>query len=148
MGFPCDANVSSRLHERRETRFGASVRVHPDHADQFRLSFPDALSDFIVTDVSKGGIGLRSSIYFPRNLRLTLSVRECSEHDNADSPSLTIRVIVRRCVMTDHNPTYSVGLQFVDPSGTDEARLVRAAGFQAEEPSPVTRGAATAGRGA
>ncbi len=120
-------SAPSRLFVRHETRYEASVEVHPDQADQFRMSFPDALSDFKVVDVSKGGLGLRSSVFLPRNLRMILTVTGRNEEGVELPRPLTIRVIVRRCSLMDHKPSYLVGLQFVDAAGRDEQQLVKAA---------------------
>lgn len=115
---------ASRLYVRHETHCEARVTVHPDHADQFRLSFPDALSDVSVVDVSKGGLGLRSCIFLPKNLRLNLTVTGTNEEGQSLHRELTIRAIVRRCTMLDHKPNYLVGLQFADASGADEQLFV------------------------
>ncbi len=138
--------AASRLFVRHETHFEASVEVHPDQADQIRMSFPDALSDFKVVDVSKGGLGLRSSVYLPKNLRLNLSVRGTNKKGEALPRALAIRVIVRRCSLLDHKPSYLVGLQFVDAAGRDEQQLVKTAAFiQESEKSPVAAGGAARG---
>lgn len=121
---------ASRLFLRHQTLCEARVAVHPEHADQFRLSFPDALTDFRVVDVSKGGLGLHSAIFLPKNLRLILTVTGTNEQGEALPRPLTIRAIVRRCTMVDHRPSYIAGLQFADASGSDEKLLVR---FAAKE---------------
>lgn len=117
--------AASRLFVRHGTHFAAAVEVHPDHADQVRMSFGDALSDFEVVDVSRGGIGLRSSVFFPKNLRVILTVTGSSASGAPLGRSLVIRAVVRRCTLQDHKPHYFVGLQFVDAAGRDEQQLVR-----------------------
>lgn len=117
--------AASRLFVRHGTHFAAAVEVHPDHADQVRMSFGDALSDFEVVDVSKGGIGLRSGVFFPKNLRVILTITGSGASGVPLGRSLVIRAVVRRCTMADHKPNYLVGLQFVDAAGRDEQQLVR-----------------------
>lgn len=117
--------AASRLFVRHDTHFAAAVEVHRDHAEQVRMSFGDALSDFAVVDVSKGGIGLRSSVFFPKNLRVNLTVTRSKPISGKHAQPLNIRAIVRRCVLVNHKPNYLVGLQYLDPAGRDEQQLVR-----------------------
>lgn len=118
-------SASSRLFGRHDTHFETTVGGHPDETDQFRMSFADALSDFRIVDVSKGGLGLRSGIYRPRNLRLIFVVRGSNEGRIELSRALIIRVIGRRCSLFDHRPSYLLGLQVWDVAGRDEWQLVK-----------------------
>lgn len=111
--------AAARQFVRKATRRAARIEVHPEHADQFRLSFPDAQSEVFITDISKGGIGISASIFFPRNLRLTVHVPQSD-----GGPDLVLRVVARRCGLADHKPTYNVGLQFIDATGPGEQALV------------------------
>ncbi len=113
--------AQARQFKRHEVAYEAVIEPHADHADQFRLSFPDAQSGIAVIDVSAGGVGLRSGIYVPKNMRMTLHVSGADESGDV----LRIRAIARRCKMTDHKPTYLVGLQFADAEGRDEQTLIR-----------------------
>lgn len=135
--------AQSRSAVRHETRFPTAIQVHPDHADQFRLSFPDAQTDLAVVDVSKGGLGLISGVLIPKNLRISLTINDIPGADG-EPRSLTIRGIVRRVSMIDHKPNYMVGVQFLDASGIDELALIKAvAGKEAEKKKqPVLVGGA------
>ncbi len=119
-------SAAARLFVRHETRYEAAVEIHPDHVEQFRLTFPDTQSDMAVIDVSKGGLGLRSPIFMPKNLRVTLTIANFGASDGKQGLTLKIRSIIRRCIMLDHKPTYQLGLQFIDPAGRDEQLLVAA----------------------
>lgn len=119
-------SAAARLFVRHETRYEAGVEVHPDHVEQFRLSFPDTQSDMAVIDVSKGGLGLRSPIFMPKNLRVILTIADFNAVEGKHGMTLKIRAVIRRCIMLDHKPTYQLGLQFVDPAGRDEQLLVAA----------------------
>lgn len=119
--------AAARLFIRHETRYEAAVEVHPDHAEQFRLSYPETQSEMAVIDVSKGGLGLRSPIFMPKSLRVTLTIANFGAVEGKQGLALKIRAVVRRCIMLDHKPTYQLGLQFVDPAGRDERLLVNAA---------------------
>lgn len=116
--------AASRLFVRHGTHLAASVEVHPDHADQVRMSFGDALSDFAVVDVSRGGIGLHSSVFLPKNLKVVLKISQTGPSGAESSRPLTIPAIVRRYTLVDHRPSYLIGLQFVNPAGRDEQALV------------------------
>jgi hypothetical protein len=120
-------NAPARLFVRHQTRYEAAVEVHPDHAEQFRLSFTGTQSNLAVTDVSKGGLGLWSPIFMPKNLRVTLTIANFGGGGGKHGIALKIRGIVRRTSMIDHKPSYQLGLQFVDPAGRDEQLLVTAA---------------------
>ncbi|MBX3395245.1 MAG: PilZ domain-containing protein [Phycisphaerae bacterium] len=117
----------ARQHERHHTSFRARVEPHGDHAAQIRLSFPDAFCGLEVIDVSSGGLGLKSSVFIPRNLRINLHISDVSAGDDVATQVLNIRAVVRRCLLVDHKPTYQVGLQFLNPKGNDEQALVKAA---------------------
>ncbi|GMU33700.1 MAG: PilZ domain-containing protein [Planctomycetia bacterium] len=116
--------AASRLFVRHGTHLAASVEVHPDHADQVRMSFGDALNDFAVVDVSRGGIGLHSGVFLPKNLKVVLKISQTGPSGAETARPLTIRAIVRRYTLVDHRPSYLIGLQFVDPAGRDEQELV------------------------
>lgn len=117
-------SMQARQFVRREASYNARFEVHPDHADQFRLSFPDAQRGLTVVDVSEGGLGLNSSVFIPRNIRLLLHVSGMEDEQGRRRPDAVIPAVVRRCTMLDHKPTYGVGLQYLDPTGIDELALV------------------------
>ncbi len=117
----------ARLFERHLTKYAAMLLVHPDHAEQFRLSHPNVQADIAVVDVSKGGVGLACGFYLPKNLRLSVNVSDVADGDAPRSNPLVIRAAVRRCTMIDHKPSYFVGLEFLDPDGADERALILAA---------------------
>jgi hypothetical protein len=116
----------ARQYKRHETNFQARVEPHPDHAPQFRLSFPDALSGLDVIDVSAGGLGIRCGVFIPRNLRIILHISDVNTGDSVASRILAVRAVARRCTLIDHKPTYQIGLQFLDPTGPDEVVLIQA----------------------
>ncbi len=122
--MPSDASTETvRQFVRHETRRSARMEVHPDHADQFRLNYSDADADLAIVDISKGGLGLHSGFFVPRNMRLTLHVASGGE-ESGTPQFLKIRAVARRCTMVDHAPTYLIGLQFVNPEGQDEKDLI------------------------
>lgn len=125
-----DSGSMARQFVRQATRRAARLEPDPVHADQFRLAFPDAQSEVFVTDVSKGGLGIASTVFIPRALKLIIHV-PC-----ADRPDLTIPAIARRCMLSDHKPNYTVGLQFCKPEGDAEAELLKLVMGDPNAPAP------------
>ncbi|HVP11494.1 MAG TPA: PilZ domain-containing protein [Phycisphaerae bacterium] len=119
-------SAQARQFHRHAAQYKARIETHPDHAGQFRLSLPDVQNDLAVVDVSRGGMGLSTGFFVPKNLRLTLHVWGVTGEGEYRTEDLTVSVVVRRCIMVDHKPTYQVGVQFLDPSGAEEMRLVEA----------------------
>ena len=117
-------SAGSRQFERHSTQFEARIEPHPDHAEQFRLSFPAAANSLPVVDVSAGGLALRTGFFVPKNMRFTLSITQNDAH--VIKEALNVKVIARRCITLDHKPTYQIGMQFLDPAGNDEQKLIKA----------------------
>ncbi len=140
---PEEISAHARQFQRHATTYEARVDPHQDHADQFRLSLADAQVGMAVIDVSAGGLGLRSGIYLPRNMRLVLRVSSVETDQESHGEVLNIRGVIRRCEMLDHQPTYKVGIQFIDPRGRDERLLIEsAAGPTSAAPQPASNGGA------
>ena len=125
-----DSGSLARQFVRQATRRAARLEPDPTHADQFRLAFPDAQSEVFVTDVSKGGLGIATTIFIPRCLKVIVHV-PCD-----DQRDLTIPAIARRCILADHKPNYTVGLQFCRPEGEAEADLLKLVMGNPQEPAP------------
>lgn len=138
---PYSSSEHARQFKRHATAYHARIELHPDHAEQYRLTLPDAQAGLAVIDVSEGGVGLRTDIFVPKNMRLTLHVKGADESDSVAPRILKIRVVARRCEMVDHKPTYHVGLQFVDPGGADEKALIRAVREARAQAAPIGVGA-------
>jgi hypothetical protein len=120
-------SAQARQFRRHAAQYKARIETHQDHAGQFRLSLPDVQNDLAVMDVSRGGLGLSTGFFVPKNLRLTLRVWGVAAEGEYKTEELTVAVVVRRCAMADHKPTYHVGVQFLNASGTDELKLVEMA---------------------
>ncbi len=138
-------SVQARQFRRLATRYKAYMEVLPEHAGQFRLSLPEVQLDLAVTDVSRGGLGLSTGFYMPKNLRVTVSVSLAGETQEASQQDFVVQGIVRHCAVVDHQPSYHVGIQFLDPAGRDEKALAEASlEDQAKAQQPVTAGAGDA----
>ncbi len=136
-------SAQARQFQRHETKYEVRIEPHSAHADQFRVSYPGVLSGLAVIDVSKGGLGFISGIFIPKNLRLQLHVSGIGDGPDCHARDLVVQGIVRRCVMSDHKPTYKIGIQFSNPGGHDEKQLIHsiAEEFKAEK-QPVAIGGA------
>ncbi|MCA9257334.1 MAG: PilZ domain-containing protein, partial [Phycisphaerales bacterium] len=119
--------IHARQFVRHAVSIEARIEPHADHSEQYRLAVPDAQSGLAVTDVSGGGLGLRSNIFVPSRMKVIVHVMAGSQESGVASEVIRVRAIARRCEMVDHKPTYLVGLQFVDAKGVDEQRLIAVA---------------------
>ncbi len=138
---PVSSSEHARQFQRHATEYRATIEPHPDHAEQFRLTLPDSQAGLSVIDVSEGGVGVRSGIFVPKNLRLTLHVKGADDSSSVAPRVLKIGAVARRCEMVDHKPTFHLGLQFVDPAGADERALIRAVRGARPQAAPVGAGA-------
>jgi hypothetical protein len=91
--------------------------IAPLHEKLIKLS-PTALGSgsavpVTITDFSKGGIGIRASIYFPQGALVKVSTGQTGQEISA-------LLRVQRAVMIDRSPSYSLGLAFSD-AGTGQA---------------------------
>ncbi|MFH1418242.1 MAG: PilZ domain-containing protein [Planctomycetota bacterium] len=136
-------SARARQFQRHETKYEVRIEPHVDHADQFRVSYPGALGGLAVLDVGKGGLGFVTGIFIPKNLRLVLHVSGVADGLDCHARDLVVQGVVRRCVMSDHKPTYKIGVQFTNPGGHDEQKLIQSVAGQYEaDKQPVAIGGA------
>jgi len=119
-----------RQHERHTCSFPARGGIDAAQAEQVGIAVQLAgggagETACTLTDVSHGGLGLRSAIFLPKTTRLQLHV------DLADGqPPVHLALKVMRVAMVDRAPTYYLGTSFVDDTAAiagSLARLVAAA---------------------
>ncbi|MFT3686435.1 MAG: PilZ domain-containing protein [Phycisphaerales bacterium] len=140
---PKTDNLVVRQHERLTCALAAEATVAPEHQGPIALSplAADASGKFAptVTDISRGGIGLRTKVFLPKQARLSVTIT-----DPAVGTPITATVRVQRVVMTDRTPTYDIGTAFVDPSAALLQAVAAAAGKIRNAQAPTTKGAAHA----
>jgi len=119
-----NASLQTRQFARRTLALPAEVEVHPDHAEQLRLSFPDQHGQVTVIDVSEGGLGLNCPIFLPRQARLLVHVRTWESGQDNAGRKIILRTIVRRCIMLDVKPTFQIGLQYLEAGAPEIVELV------------------------
>jgi hypothetical protein len=131
-------SAQARQFRRLATKYKAYMDVLAEHASQFRLSLPEVQLDLAVTDVSRGGLGLSTGFFLPKNLRLSLSISG-SGSEGPSKRDFVVQGIVRHCALVDYKPSYHVGIQFLNPTGRDERALAEASAHDEEKPaSPAT----------
>jgi len=113
--LPKTDNLVVRQHERLRCELRAQAGVAPEHAAAIALSplAADGAGCFepTVVDISRGGIGLRTKVFLPKQSRIAVTIT-----DPAIGAPISMTVRVQRVVMTDRTPTYELGTAFVDPS--------------------------------
>jgi len=129
------SGLTTRHFERREIDLPMEFAVAEPQRDQVRFSpRSGAASAYAVAgravDVSPGGLGVRIQQFIPRMAEGVLRVFESEPAGaSAGAPRRAVafehRVKVRRIVMCGHEPTYLVGVAFIDPA-PDLDRRVRA----------------------
>jgi hypothetical protein len=111
-----------RQHERFLCRLASQVRVAPDMAEQVVMSRSvgdhTGAVDVVVTDASRGGLGIESTVFFPRGCRLQVRVTIAGATAEQD---LSLRV--QRVTMLDRTPTYYLGLSFVSKGPEHDQRV-------------------------
>lgn len=115
MSQPKTDNLVVRQHERLRCALTAEATVAPEHVGPIALSplAADATGNFnpVVVDVSRGGIGLKTKVFLPKQARICVTIT-----DPALGAPISATVRVQRVIMTDRAPTYELGTSFVDPS--------------------------------
>lgn len=110
-----------RQHERLQCRVSAHARIADDHADQvvFARTIGDGsgVIDVYITDCSRGGVNIESSVFVPRGCRLC--VRLVTENAPESQP-IELLVRVQRLSMIARTPTYSLGASFVGQGPTHD----------------------------
>lgn len=113
-----DQSLVVRQHERHECRIGAVVVCESSGPGEVHVSrtVGDGAGGVPTTliDVSSGGVGLWSAVFFPKGCRLRLKV---FGDDSLGAEGAAVRV--QRVQMTDRKPTYYLGLSFAGDAPTN-----------------------------
>jgi hypothetical protein len=108
-----------RQHERRQCAHRAYVRVESEG-----VTLGEAFDrgggwvPVTVTDVSEGGLGIRTGVFLPKRCRVSIRLEE------EGAGVAGVRLVVRRAVMLDRGPTYYLGLSFGEERGAAVQGLV------------------------
>lgn len=131
-----------RQHERRECR--VPVRVRVGDADAERVTLSRSAGDgsgaipAMMVDASGGGLGLETSVFLPRGLRVVVAAR-------FNDTLLEMPARVQRVLMNSRKPTYYLGLAFTQ-TGDARAELADRL-MQALRAAPAAESAPRDGNG-
>jgi hypothetical protein len=128
------SGLTVRQHERKAFELAAEFVVADAHRAQVRFSATSAAAEPHViaartVDISPGGLGLSVRQFLPRMcegaVRLFDPKPVGSKHDGTPIFRVAFEhaVKVRRVRMTSHEPSYLLGLSFMDPERDLDERL-------------------------
>jgi c-di-GMP-binding flagellar brake protein YcgR len=125
--MPRNTGLTVRQHEREDIDLSIEFVVADKHRPQVHFSSTSAAVDQhavrgLASDLSSGGMGLELRQFLPRSCEG--SVRVFDPHsvgvkrDGTPIHEVAFEhpVKVRRVIMLDHDPTYAVGVSFIDPA--------------------------------
>lgn len=129
-----NSGLTVRQHRRDSIELAIEFVVCDEHAAQVQFSPASSAVDQraiegITVDVSRGGMGLVCRHFIPRHCEGVarvfdpIAVGARSDGTPVYEVAFEHRVKVRRVVMLSHEPSYAIGVSFVDP-GPDIAQRV------------------------
>ncbi len=130
--------------------------MREEHREQVRFSPMSSAPQPHVTrgaaqDVSPGGMGLISEHFVPRMCEGTVRVYDPNPVTTAADGSPVYEVAfehavrVRRVTLASHEPTYSLGLAFVDPGPDISEKVDRLIALAGKGPDPEDTGGGSDG---
>lgn len=128
------SGLTVRQHERREIQLPVEFVVAEEHRQQVRLSSSSGAEDVHTfrgysVDISVGGLGISCRHFVPRACQGLVRVYDPSsaaarkEGGGILNIAFEHPVKVRRVQMTGNEPTYFIGLSFIDPEPDVEDRI-------------------------
>ena len=143
------SGLTVRQHERDTIQVSVEFVIDTSFGDQVHFSPMSSavrphVFQGIATDISPGGIGIESRLYIPRMTEGVVRVYDCNSIEALNDESHTHRVIfehhvkVRRVVLHNHEPVYSLGLAFLNPPGDIEVRVNKVMAAIKELSSPAS----------
>ncbi len=120
-----------RGHTRQEIALRAHVSLPPASETIAKLSdraptTPEGV-EAVLIDIGAGGLGFESTVFFPRDCRVCISITD----PDGNGEITNVRGVVRRAQMIDRAPTYSTGVQFTDLSDRSKAAIAQLTGGEA-----------------
>jgi hypothetical protein len=113
-----------RQHERFHCRLASQLRVAAEVAEQVILARTvgdgSGLLEAFLTDCSRGGLGIESTVFFPRGCRIKVRVKPLDAYEGP-GPEMVVRI--QRVSMLDRTPTYYLGVSFVSKGPEHEAAV-------------------------
>ena len=141
------SGLSIRRHARERVELPVQFVVDESHRPQVRFSSRSTAVDRhtirgTATDLSRGGLGIECTLYVPRMCEGTVRIYDPTPVGTGGDglPIYEIRfqhaVKVRRVSMASHDPTFAIGVAFIDAPPDIEQRvaeLLEMAGVESPE---------------
>lgn len=132
--MPDTSGLIIRQHEREEIELSVEFVVGDGHREQVRFSPMSSAPKAYVArgkaiDLSTGGMGLTSDQFIPRMCEGTVRVFDPIPMGTGADGSPIHEIVfehsakVRRVSMASHDPTYALGIAFIDPEPDIEERV-------------------------
>ena len=132
--MPRNSGLTVRQYEREDIHLSIEFVVAEEHRGQVQFSPMSAAADThsargVAADLSSGGMGLELGQFIPRLCEGTVRVFDpraaATKRDGTPVYEVAFEhaVKVRRVSMIDHQPTYAVGVSFVDPAPDVQRKL-------------------------
>ncbi|UCD74463.1 MAG: PilZ domain-containing protein [Phycisphaerales bacterium] len=132
--MPRDSGLTVRQYEREDIHLSIEFVVAEKHRAQVQFSPMSAAADphavrGVASDLSSGGMGLELGQFIPRLCEGSVrvldprAVGERRDGTPVHEVAFEHPVKVRRVTMTDHEPTYAVGVSFIDPAPDAQRKL-------------------------
>jgi hypothetical protein len=137
---PSAEQLVVRQHERVHCRIPSQLRVATENAEQVCLarSIGDGNGglEAFITDCSRGGLGIESSVFFPRGCRIRIKTRTTDSATGSSANSSEMIVRVQRVTMLDRKPTYYLGVSFVSKGNDHDAAVLALLDAARKSPAP------------
>ncbi|HVU64854.1 MAG TPA: hypothetical protein VHC70_12815 [Phycisphaerales bacterium] len=138
---PSAEQLVVRQHERIHCRIASQLRVASENAEQVSLAraIGDGSGgvDAFITDCSRGGLGIESSVFFPRGCRLRIKARTVgAPQESAGAGEMVVRV--QRVTMLDRKPSYYLGVSFVSKGLEHDAAVTALLDAARKAPAAVS----------
>lgn len=120
------SGLTVRQHKRESIDLPVQFIVDETHRAQVRFTVSSTAVNQntiqgIATDLSKGGLGMESLLFLPRLCEGVIRIFHRTDDDlnpktiQESMPVIEARVKVQRVVLSSHEPTYAIGMSFLDP---------------------------------
>lgn len=129
--------LAVRRHDRQDCDLPGWVRVDDVHSAQVVFSRAVVENGGVISvrivDCSRGGLGVRSSVYLPRGVKITVGFcTESGQHETEHE----LQVRVQRGSMVERTPTYYLGTSVVEHPGAKQT-LASLLAFAAQVQGPT-----------
>lgn len=116
-------HLAVRRTARHDVVLRGRFKVADSHAGVVRLAKASGVRDGAieadVVDLSGGGLGLLTPVFFPKRVKIICQVML----PQGSTPAFECVGVVTRVVMTDRRPMYLIGLVFVEMTDAARAQL-------------------------